>query len=163
MKKIYLNNKNNLPIFAVVDNNDYLAYGHLNWQFLTVGIHKKSTYAVRRSNKKTFYLHRLIMKAQKGQVIDHIDGNGLNNQKSNLRFCTQSQNEWNRVGWTNNKSSKYKGVRWHKKDKKWYAQIGHKGKWIHIGSYDNEKEASKAYIKKAKQLQKEFYKLDIKS
>lgn len=166
MKKISLKNKDHKPYFTMVDDEDFDKFGGYKWELLTVGRHKKIHYAIRSKKKEkgsrqniTLYLHREIMRLGKGQLIDHIDGNGLNNQKSNLRLATRNQNEWNRVGWTKNKSSKYKGVSWNKNKKKWRAQISHFRKRILIGDYENEKEAGEAYKQKARQLHKEFYKL----
>ena len=88
--------------FTLVDDEDYELVNKYNWYF-------GAGYA--RSMEKIL-MHRLIMKAKKGQMIDHIDGNGLNNQRSNLRFCTHSQNMANKKGFKNT-SSKYKGVYTH--------------------------------------------------
>ena len=95
------------------------------------------------------------MNAPKGMVVDHIDGNGLNNRKSNLRICTKAQNVHNSRPRTNT-SSKYKGVFWNKANKKWSATI-HKGdKWTYIGGFDDEKEAARAYDRKAAEFFGEF-------
>ena len=84
------------------------------------------------------------MKAEKGQEIDHKDGNGLNNQKSNLRLITHTQNCMNRDKNKNNTSG-YKGVHWHKNYKKWGVQIRVNGKCKSLGYYDTKKEAAQVY------------------
>ena len=108
----------------------------------------------RRQNRKrvtTLLLHHLIIgKPPKGEVIDHIDRNGLNNKRENLRLATSSLNNRNSRGCS--KSSQYKGVSWAKSKNKWIANIGHEGKVINIGSFTCEKEAALAYNKKAMEL-----------
>ena len=103
---------------------------------------------------KRLPMHRLIMDEPKGLFVDHRDHNGLNNRKSNLRLCTQSQNNMNirPIG----KTSRYKGVCWHKRRNKFIARIQIDGKRIHIGCFDDEIDAAKAYDKKAKELFGEF-------
>lgn len=107
-------------------------------------IHKlKNTQYLYNSNKN-IRLHRLIMNCPNGKQIDHINGNGLDNRKENLRICSQSENHQNRSKWGNT-SSQYKGVHWHKIVKKWVAQIMINGKRKHLGYFDREREAAKAY------------------
>ena len=88
-------------------------------------------------------------------VVDHIDHDGLNNCKSNLRIATLSENRRNSRK-AKDTSSKYKGVSWHKNNKKWEVKIGFNYKKIHIGYFNNIKEAAEAYNKKAKELFGEF-------
>ena len=99
-------------------------------------------------------MHREIMHAPKGMVVDHIDGNSLNNRRSNLRLCTVSQNHQNRRRTYG--SSKYKGAWWDKRRNKWVAAITFKGKYIYLGFFDNEIDAGKAYDRKAAELFGEF-------
>lgn len=110
---------------------------------------------------KGLYLHTLIMNTQKekGQVIDHIDGNPSNNRKSNLRICTVSENGFNR-GKPKNNTSGAKGVSWNKKSQKWCARIMSNGKDYIIGLFDTIKEASDAYDAKAIELHGEFARLN---
>lgn len=92
-----------------------------------------------------FYgMHRAVIGAKKGQIVDHINGNRLDNQRSNLRFCTHSQNQFNRAK-KKNCSSRFKGVAWHAPYKKWNAYIEPLGKKINLGYFSNEVEAAKAY------------------
>ena len=96
-----------------------------------------------------------------GKGIDHRDMNGLNNQRSNLRFCTLSQNAMNRRK-RENTSSIYKGVYFNnQRGKKWKAQIRINGKQIHLGLFDFEVDAARAYNMKAIELFCEFANLNI--
>ena len=91
--------------------------------------------------------------------VDHIDGNGLNNQHSNLRIATRSQNLANRGSQENNTSG-YKGVCWNKKLQKWIAKICIKGETIHIGCFIDKFEAARAYNIAAGRLFGEYAKLN---
>ena len=106
----------------------------------------------RRTRRTLLRLHHFIMgKPQKGLVVDHINHNGLDNRKDNLRFVTQAQNLQNKRS-NRNSTSAYKGVGWSKRLQKWRALIGNKGKYTHIGYFTCEHEAALAYNKKAKEL-----------
>ena len=101
------------------------------------------------------FVHRLIMDAPKGMHVDHINGNPLDNRKSNLRICTHAENQRNR-GANKNNTSGYKGVHWSKTTKKWRAEIRHDNKSIHMGYFKTPEEAARAYDKKAKELHGEY-------
>lgn len=132
---------------GLVDDNDYAGLNQVRWC-----AHKNqgSWYAVRSSprgsiaGKHTILMHRVILDAKPSQDIDHIDGNGLNNQRGNLRFCTDSENQCNskkRRGC----SSQYKGVAWNRGNGKWMAYIRVLGKRIHLGYFEEEEDAAKVY------------------
>ena len=104
---------------------------------------------------KTIHLHTFIMNTPKSYDIDHINGDGLNNQRSNLRICTRSENLRNRKKVTG--TSKYKGVSFYKTTKKWRSQIDGK----HLGLYDTEEEAAKVYNNFAICLFGEFAKINL--
>jgi ribosomal protein L24E len=94
-------------------------------------------------------LHRLIMGCPKGMVIDHIDGNGLNNRKSNLRICTHAQNCQNLHGANSrNITSGIRGISWHKRDKRWRVRVSHK----YIGEYKDLETAKRVAIEARKKL-----------
>jgi hypothetical protein len=94
-----------------------------------------------------------------GKYIDHLDGNGLNNQRSNLRFATKSENGMNRQK-QENTTSIYKGVSWHKHNRKWVAYITINGKRSHLGYFISEVDAAKVYNQKAIELFCEFANLN---
>ena len=100
-------------------------------------------------NNKIGRLHRYLMNPPNDMVIDHINGNPLDNRKSNLRICSQQQNSMNKQNQRRNTTSKYKGVNWHKRRNKWRAGIKINGKYKHIGLYDTELTASIEYDKAA--------------
>ena len=104
---------------------------------------------------KKIYLHRFIMNAAKGTLIDHINKNTLDNRKCNLRLCTKAENGWNR-GKTALNTSGYKGVSRDKSNKKWGAYITKNKKRYILGYFDTPELAYKAYCRAAKILHKEF-------
>lgn len=113
-----------------------------------------------KKNKKNLRLHRLITGAEKGEVVDHIDGNPLNNLRSNLRVTSQANNTINsrpRKG----TSSQYKGVCWYKAYSKWQCRINHEGKTYHLGYFDSEHDAARMYNFWAVDLFGEFARLNV--
>ena len=150
--EIVCNSKHGLhKIF--IDINDYSKIKKYKWRILK-GRH--TFYAITTLNKSPVRMHRLILNVKDRKVfVDHVDNNGLNNKKSNLRTCTDQQNKYNA-----NKhalcSSSLKGVSWYKRDKKWSASITINGKKKHLGLFDSEIEAAKAYNETAVKLFGEF-------
>jgi hypothetical protein len=129
--------------FTIVDPDDYDKLAADKWQ--CVENSSKNCYAIRVENRKILYMHRVIMNAPAGSIVDHQDGNGLNNTRSNLHFATASQNCCNRRKTSKLCSSKYKGVYWDKRENKWMACIYHNGIRVFLGRFDDEIEAAKAY------------------
>ena len=107
----------------------------------------------------TTYLHRMLLGFPKGN-IDHIDGNPLNNQRSNLRICTQQANLMNKRKTSIKKSSIFKGVSWCRKRKLWIAHIMKNYKSYYIGGFKKEIEAANAYNKKAIEFFAQFARLN---
>jgi len=114
-----------------------------------------SGYAMRFDGTNFVYMHRVIMEASKEQLVDHINGNTLDNRKENLRFANKSQNASNTV--KSRGKSKYKGV-WYQPSRKkpWKAELTHNNTKFSLGSYATEEEAALAYNKMAVQLFGEF-------
>jgi len=149
--------------FAIVDAEGYDRLVKYKWSCSQDGNNFYAyTFLSEGNKKKRVFMHRLIMNAPEGLVVDHIDRNGLNNRKCNLRLCTKAQNVQNSRP-RRNRSSKYKGVFWNKLNKKWSASI-HKGdKRIYLGGFDDEIEAALAYDRKAAELFGEFAYLNFRT
>lgn len=164
MKEIKLSQygKNkNLNLVALVDDKDF---DYLNqWKWFASKF-KHGWYAGRNDytgeKKRHIKMHRVILGLNDSKELgEHIDRNGLNNQRTNLRLANKSQNAIN-VCARENSTSNYLGVCWHKREKKWRAQITKDYKKVYIGSFDNEHEAALAYNQKAIQLFGEFANLN---
>jgi hypothetical protein len=91
---------------------------------------------------------------------DHINHDKLDNRRINLRSCTNQQNHMNKSS-NKDSTSKYLGVSWHKNANKWQSSIRFNGKQIHLGIFNNEQDAAKAYNLKAIELFGEFSNLNI--
>jgi len=140
---------------AVVDEEDFEELSKHKWCVST-------GYAVRRlvtnGIPQLLLMHRVIMNASKGQEIDHINGDRLDNRKANLRFVTRQQNIFNKK--PQGKTSKYKGVYFRKSWGKWIAQISINKKKQHIGVFENELDAARAYDNIASKLCGEYARLN---
>lgn len=104
---------------------------------------------------RSVLMHRVIAKAKKGEFVDHINGNPLDNRKENLRIVTLQQNSANKRKKCKS-SSQFKGVIYNKNSNKWHARIGHLNKSKHLGCFDCEHAAGHAYNKAAIELFGEF-------
>jgi len=153
--------------FAKVDDEDFVWLNKYKWCAVKM---RRNYYATRNvkvdKNWKILYMHILIIQKYwglfigRGKLSDHIDGNGLNNVKTNLRLCDYSQNAANQGAFIYPKSSKFKGVCWYKREKKWTARINKKGKRKHLGYYDDEIEAAQAYNEAAQKAFGDFARLN---
>lgn len=145
--------------FVTLVDNEW--YDHLNqwkWQANTAG-KSDLVYAVRKGMR--IIMHRVIMGAPKGMEVDHIDGNGLNNQCHNLRLATHSQNLQNRRA-SRSGVSPYRGVSWHNQAHKWQVHIKPPaGKNKNLGYFASEIDAAKAYDKAANEYFGEFARLNF--
>lgn len=125
---------------ALVDDEDFDLLNRHKWS-CQVG----TSYAGRREKNKIIYMHRQIVIPRKGLVVDHINGDGLDNRRSNLRAISHKENiramRWNR----RNKSG-YMGVSWHKAAKKWEACVTRNCKKVYLGVFANKKDAATARL-----------------
>lgn len=145
--------------FTLVDDADYEQLNKQRWY----AYQDRNTWYARSNslpvNDKKFsvLMHRVILGLQHGdkRQCDHIDGDGLNNQQSNLRICNHKQNQHNRRQLVTGRS-KYKGVAWNGQSGRWAAQIRCHPDHIYIGLFDTEEAAAEAYNEKAKELHGEY-------
>jgi hypothetical protein len=146
--------------FAIVDAEDFEQLNKFKWY---PEKSRRTFYAIRNEKKQgcgnkqiIVKMHRLIMNSPPDLSIDHINHNGLDNRKANLRIVSQTQNVWNARKWATKCSSRYKGVNFTKMNNKWRAKIMHKRKWFNLGYFDDEESAARAYDAKARELFGEY-------
>ena len=138
-------------LYAIVDAKNYARLSRYKWH-AQQSERGSSFYACRTHQGRSIAMHREIMKPPRGMVVDHINGNGLDNREANMRNCTQLQNSQN-----NRRAegkSKFKGV--FPRGDKWQAAVQHNGEAIYLGLFDDEVEAAKARDRKAYELAGEF-------
>ena len=124
-----------------LDSADFILFGKLKW---SASVCKGGlVYAKTGGGSKRKILHRLILDAKDGQIVDHVNGDTLDNRRANLRLVTKWQSNTNQGKHGKGTSSIYKGVTTY--GKKWGVHIRSEGKNIHLGLYDTEKDAALAY------------------
>ena len=132
-------------MLVLVDDEDYEKLAGRVWSHVTNGF---NSYAGTKWDGRTILMHRAILNAPKGIEVDHINGDGLDNRRSNLRLATSAQNKANR---RKRDHKRYKGTiryhdaRCHTQKKVWVARICANGKHISLGYYETEEEAARAY------------------
>jgi hypothetical protein len=144
---------------ALVDDD---LFDYLNqWSWFAALVHGK-WYAQRQAGRpqKTVRMHRVVAGAPDEVKVDHINGNGLDNRRENLRNCSQTQNCYNRK-LPMNSTTGFKGVCFHKRDRKYSVHIGFQKRKIWLGYYQTAEEAARAYDEAAKRLYGEFAKLNF--
>ncbi len=152
-------------LYAIVDAEDYEALSKYKWH-ARLDKRSKNVYAARadyyRENGKRccrmIQMHREIMKTPDGMVVDHINGNGINNRRCNMRNCTQFENTHNARPRTDGKS-RFIGVVPYKG--KWLARVSTQGRRHQVGTFDDEVEAAKARDRKAVELFGQFARLNF--
>ncbi len=138
--------------FTVVDAEDYERLSRHKWCAAKNG---ENFYAHRYKDGTIVCMHREIMGAPKGVVCDHKNHDCLDNRKSNLRLCTNAQNQYNKKA-KKGCASRYKGVVRRGDYKRWRARISFRGRRIHLGNFGDEIQAAMAYDDKAIELFGEF-------
>lgn len=145
---------------ASVDDRDFEWLNQ--WKWYCTPIKRGTCYAARHiyiGGKRTnLFMHQLLLITPERMEIDHLDGNGLNNTRNNIRICSHAENIHNSSAII--KSSRFKGVSWHAKDKRWRAQIAVNGTRVHLGQFTDEREAAFAYNKAAVLYFGEFARLN---
>lgn len=138
-------------LFAFVDDEDFTLVSQLTWN---AARHKGGGfYAQAWNGPSVIQMQRYILAASKDELVDHRNHDTLDNRRCNLRKCSLEENSRNRakLGAAHIKSSRYKGVSWHKRARKWSAYIGSHPK-ISLGYFSSEEEAAAAYDQKAREM-----------
>jgi len=140
---------------ALVDSEDYPRVLKYSWYAV---VKRNTTYAASRINGKVKKLHQFLLGFPVSQ-IDHVNGDGLDNRKTNLRLCSQGQNICGVRKKTNR--SGFVGVSCVKSTGKFIAQISKEGKCWHLGTFKTAREAAVAYDQVAQQLYGSFARLNL--
>lgn len=138
------------PEFALIDPRDFEVVSRRKWVLTRGGRNKYAITNLRQAdNKRSIAMHRLILGAPDGSIVDHINGNGLDNRRSNLRLCSNRENIRNqrpRVDTT----SPFKGV-WFNKNR-WQVAIEQNEERLHLGCFNFEHDAARQYDRAARVL-----------
>lgn len=126
----------------LVDESDYDSVKNYSWNTNATGYAYAYVKGSGRKERKTVTMHRLLMNPKNGLRVDHINRNKLDNRRSNLRICTNSQNAGNSIGYS--KKTKFKGLDLLPTGR-WRARINIDGKSIHLGVAATEQEAASMY------------------
>lgn len=152
-KEIQLSNSKGV---VIVDDEDYQYLSQFKWHGLSNNRHYLYVYRCVRLGKnkyKRIFIHREVLNASEGVLVDHINGNTFDNRRVNLRLCNNAENIRNSKK-SNGKTSEFKGVSFQKERRKWIVgiripcEIG-RGKSISIGRFSDEVHAAKMYDKAA--------------
>ncbi len=149
---------------VIIDQEDRSWFDQYTWTASDNGC--GTVYVHRRTRKheggkpRKIYLHRALIRAGSGQIVDHINRNSLDNRKANLRIASSAVNNINRGKnrtWRGRPtSSGYKGVSWSNKRKKWHSYIWFDNKRMHLGYFTEDKDAARAYDAMVYELHGEY-------
>jgi hypothetical protein len=143
---------------ATIDAADAPVVGALNWRVHE--IRNDLRYAVRTDKGQWVGLHRFLMQPDPGMIVDHVNGDGLDCRRVNMRVTTQHGNMMNRQAAIKNATG-YKGVRYRSDKRRWVANIGYRGATYHLGLFRDAEAAARAYDAKARELHGDHARLNF--
>lgn len=138
--------------FALVDDGDFDSLSQFKWHVRETG---QRRYAIRRQyggSPQWIRMHRQIVTALPDEEVDHLNGDGLDNRRKNLRNCSHRENCRAFKSKTQQTSSQFRGVTWHAKAQKWAAQVKMNGRCFYVGLFEGERAAAVARDAKAVEL-----------
>ncbi|WP_342439296.1 HNH endonuclease [Paenibacillus sp. FSL L8-0436] len=144
---------------AIVDDDLFESLSQYSWWFHSGGYAGRS--ATKGGKKQSVLMHRQIVDAPTGKVVDHINGNKLDNRLENLRVTDQVGNQANRASLNRNNTSGYKGVSWNKATSRFEAGVQVEGKRNFLGLFTTAEDAARAYNAKALELFGEYARLNV--
>lgn len=144
--------------FALISPEDLAKVAPHTWRINQRGYVVRTCHSGLGAVRRTVVqgLHRYVLDAPRGVIVDHADGDLLNNQRGNLRFASHQQNSSNRHRSVNQLAGRFKGVTWHKNCRKWQAQIKVSGKEKYLGLFYEAEDAARAYDRAAREHFGEF-------
>jgi hypothetical protein len=151
---------------ALVDDEDYNKISHFPWFAIRQRKHWYAVYATGPATARVHHrMHTVLMKPPSGMEVDHINGDGLNNTRANMRIVRPADNAKNRRKGTGKggrpTTSQYKGVNFYPLRSCWLARIMVDKRSIHIGYFASEEAAARAYDQAAAQHHGEFARLNF--
>ena len=141
--------------FAIVDDEDFEWMSKFKWHCQP----KSNGRLYARTGTKKVYMHRVLLNASPDVYVDHIDGNGLNNTRANLRLCTREENQHN-TPIRSDSTTGYKGVSFDKRRNRFSVEINKDKKRIRIGNFENVLDAARAYNEAAIKYHGQFARLN---
>lgn len=145
---------------CIIDSEDLELISGYSWHTNAYGYAVAGLWNPDKKRNDIIFMHRIISRAKKGSIIDHVDGNQLNNQRSNLREATRKQNGQNRIDPGKANKSGVVGVQWCKPRNKWVAMIKVDYKSIYLGGFDKKEDAITARREAEKKYFGEFAKIE---
>lgn len=142
---------------AIIDDEDYDLISKYEWSLWTSGRAKNMFYARCTTERgQSISMHRIILGVSVNVAIDHINHNGLDNRRANLRITNQQKNSWNSKP-HNDGVTRYKGIfNQGRNNGKWYSKVTYRGQRYYLGSFNSQEEAALAYDNKVLELFGEF-------